>query len=440
MKKKQLWAVIIAATLVLTIGAGPLHAKKKIKIAKIGFAGDMTGPLSMYGLPLVHASEFAVEYINEVLYPDGLEIGGERYHFKIIKEDHGGKIEEAPVVGQRLLDEGVFAFHVVLGTFYEPIYGKMAEMGIPMITHSPFKTEKVEDPWIFRYRNTPSQVMPGTASYVVNQFKVKRPSVYSETGAMGTPGGQQWVDALVKAGIGRDQIDWQQYKYPMSEAQFLPYLTKSMQWGADVIVQGATGEGSGTAQACATYLQAKDLGYDGYFCSYTGMTDVQARKILGRNYGTYLKKVYQGEGVDAYTNPDPKIRKWGRDYFAKYKEYPIDLVPWGWDVVMVFVSAAYNAGTVTDGEKFRQALADLPFDFLLKSELKTPMWPQRGNKLWDEKGQALMEVMVCGWTEEGIKLPKAFMVVDEDSWDIKSVKYPDDALVNYLIKEWRERQ
>ena len=60
--------------------------------------------------------------------------------------------------------------------------------------------------------------------------------------------------------------------------------------------------------------------------------------------------------------------------------------------------------------------------------------------MWDDKGQALMEVMVSGWTEEGIKLPKAFMVVDENSWDIKSVKYPDETLLNYLIKEWRERQ
>ena len=440
MKRSRFWAVLVAAMLIITIGAGPSYAKKKIKIAKIGFAGDMTGPLSMYGLPLAHASQFAVDYINNVLYPDGLEIGGEKYHFELIVVDDGSKVEEAPVVGQRLLDDGVFAMHVVTGAFYEPIYGKLAEKGVPLITHSPFSTEKVQDPWIFRYRNTPSQVMPGTASYVVDQFKVKRPSVYSETGAWGTPGGQQWVDALVKTGIARDQIDWQQYKYPLSEAQFLPYLTKSMDWGADVIVQGATGEGSGTPQACSTYLQAKELGFEGYFCSYTGMTDVQARKILGRKYGSYLGKVYQGEGVDAYCNPDPKVRKWGRDFYKEYKEYPIDLVPWGWDVVMVYVSAAYHAGTVTDGQKFRDVLAELPYDFLLKSELKTPMWPQRGDKLWDDKGQALMEVMVCGWTEEGIKLPKAFMVVDENSKDVLSVKYPDEKLINYLIEEWRERQ
>jgi hypothetical protein len=204
-------------------------------------------------------------------------------------------------------------------------------------------------------------------------------------------------------------------------------------------VHGATGNGGGTPDACDIFLRAKELGFKGYFCEYTGMTDVQARTILGPKYASYITNVYQGEGVDAYTNPDPKIRQWGRDYFAKYNEYPIDLVPWGWDEIMVLVSAAYAAGTVTDGAKFNQTLAELPFDFLLKSQLKTPMSPQRGNKLWDNN-QALMEVMVAGWTEEGIKVPAAFMVVDEKTMDIKKTTYPTKELINYIIQEYHERK
>jgi len=432
--------MVIAVIVIAGVSATPLRAASSIKTAKIGWVVDVSGPISMYGQPITHAAQYAIEYINKVLYPNGLEIGGERYHFELVIEDYRGNIEEAPTAGQLALDQNIFALCMDLGVFLEPLYGKLSEMKIPMmITHSPFMTEKLEDPWIFRYRNTPTQVMPATASYIVKKFNLKRPSVYSETGAMGTPGGQQWVDSLVKAEIPRQSIDWQQYKYPLSESQFLPYLTKSMKWGADVIVQGATGEGSGTPQACTTYLQAKELGYKGYFCSYTGLTDVEARKILGPKYASYLTKVYQGEGVDAYTNPDPKIRQWGRDYFAKYGEYPIDLVPWGWDEILVLVSAAYHAGTVTDGDKYRQALAELPFDFLLKAHMKTPMSPQRNKKLFDAKGQALMEVMVCGWTEEGIKIPKAFMFVDENTMKITSVTYPKQDLIDSLIREWRDR-
>jgi hypothetical protein len=256
---------------------------------------------------------------------------------------------------------------------------------------------------------------------------------------MGTPGGQQWVNALVKVGVPRDKIDWQQYKVPLSESKFLSYLTKSMNLGADVIVHGATGEYSGTQAGCDIYLQAKELGFKGYFCAYTGMTDIQARTMLGPKYASYLSHVYQGEGVEPFTHPDPNVRQWGRDYFAKYGEYPIDLVPWGWDEIMVLVSAAYAAGTVTDGAKFNQALAELPFDFLLKSHLKTPMLPQRGNKLWDNN-QALMEVQVAGWTEEGIKIPAAFMVVDEKTMDIKKVTYPTKEVINGVIKDFHERK
>ena len=441
MKAKYFAVIVLAVIAMALVNPGSSSARDKIKTVKIGWVVDYTGPISMYGQPITHAAEWAIEYINKVLYPEGMEIGGEKYHFKLDVQDYGGKIEEAPTAGQRALDENPLALCMDLGVFLEPLYGKLAEMKVPMmITHSPFMIEKLQDPWIFRYRNTPTQVMPATAWYVVNKFGLKRPSVYSETGAMGTPGGQQWVDSLVKAGIPRDQINWQQYKYPLAESQFLPYLTKSMEWGADVIVQGATGEGSGTPQACATYMQAKELGYTGYFCSYTGLTDVEARKILGPQYASFLPKVYQGEGVDAYTNPDLKIRQWGKEYYKKYGEYPIDLVPWGWDEIMVLVSAAYHAGTVTDGDKYRQALAELPFDFLLKPYLKTPMSSQRDNKLFDAKGQALMEVMVCGWTEDGIKVPKAFMFVDENTMEIKSVTYPEQALIESLVQEWRDRQ
>ena len=164
------------------------------------------------------------------------------------------------MAGQRALDRGIVALSVSLGAYHEPIFNRLAQMKVPLISHSPFTTEKMEDPWIFRYRNTPSQVMPATAYYVVKELNVKRPVVFSETGTVGTGGGQQWVDSLISAGIPRGEIDWQQYKYPYTESQFLPYLTKAIQWGADVIVNGGTGSGSGSPQACAAYLQAKELG------------------------------------------------------------------------------------------------------------------------------------------------------------------------------------
>jgi branched-chain amino acid transport system substrate-binding protein len=439
MKRKSLVLVIILVLACLNFGCSPSDTNT-IKTVKIGFVGDMTGPTSMYSQPIAHAHQYAIDYINKVLYPEGIDIGGTKYHFELVTEDDGGKMEESPMASQRALDQGVVALSVTLGAYHEPIFNKLAQMKVPLISHSPFTTEKIEDPWVFRYRNTPSQVMPATAYYVIKELNLKRPAVFSETGTVGTSGGQQWVDALSNAGIPREAIDWQQYKYPYTESQFLPYLTRAIQWGADVIASGGTGSGSGSPQACAAYLQAKELGYKGYFCSYTGLTDVQARKILGPDYSSYLTKVYQGEGVDAYTNPDAKVREWGKAFYKEYGEYPIDMVPWAWDEIMIIVSALHRAGTVSDGEKFRDALSELPFDFLLKSHLKTPIWPQRVDKLFDEKGQAFMEVMVCGWSEEGIKIPKAFIAMDENTMELKSIKYPDKALVDFLTQEWSGRK
>jgi branched-chain amino acid transport system substrate-binding protein len=439
MKRNYFALVIIAIIVIAVVSAGSLHAADKIKIAKIGFEGEMTGPLSMYGQPLAHGHQFAIDYLNKVLFPKGMPIGKDLYHFELVVEDDGSNPSEAPLAAQRLLDKGIFAMITVLGSWIEPVYPKLAEMKVPMITNSPFMTEKLDDPWIYRYRNTPTQVMPGVAAYIKTKFAPKRATVLSEMGSMGTPGGQMWVDSAVKAcGIPRDQIEWQQYKAGIAGNEWLPYLTKATGWKSDVIFHGATGEWSGTPQACDIYMQAKELGYKGYFGSYTGMTDVQARTILGPNYASYLANVYQGEGVDAFTTPDPKVRKWGREYFDKYKEYPIDMIPWAWDEVMLFVSAAQMAGTVTDGDKINKALAEMPFKFPLSKELKTPMSPLRGDKMWDEKGQALMEVMVAGWTKDGVKVPAAIMLVDE-SGKILRTNYPKPEVIKELTQEWKER-
>jgi ABC-type branched-subunit amino acid transport system substrate-binding protein len=439
MKRKHFILMAIAVIVFAGVSTTSLYAADNIKIAKIGFEGEMTGPLSMYGQPLAHGHQFAIDYLNKVLFPKGMPIGKDLYHFELVVEDDGSNPSEAPLAAQRLLDKGIFAMITVLGSWIEPVYPKLAEMKVPMITNSPFMTEKLEDPWIYRYRNTPTQVMPAVAAYIKTKFGPKRATVLSETGSMGTPGGQMWVDAAVKAGgIPRDQIEWQQYKAGIQGNEWLPYLTKATAWKSDVIFHGATGEWSGTPQACDIYLQAKELGYKGYFGSYTGMTDVQSRAILGPNYASYLGNVYQGEGVDAFTSPDPKVRKWGREYFDKYKEYPIDMIPWAWDEIMLFVSAAQMAGTVTDGDKINKALAEMPFKFPLSKELKTPMSPLRGDKMWDEKGQALMEVMVAGWTKDGVKVPAAIMLVDE-SGKILRTTYPTPEVIKELTAEYKDR-
>jgi hypothetical protein len=66
------------------------------------------------------------------------------------------------------------------------------------------------------------------------------------------------------------------------------------------------------------------------------------------------------------------------------------------------------------------------------------MSPLRGDKMWDEKGQALMEVMVAGWTKDGVKVPAAIMLVDE-SGKILKTNYPKPEVIKELTQEWKDR-
>ena len=95
MRRKCLSLVLAAVVVLAVFGATAAFAAEKIKIAKIGFEGEMTGPLSMYGQPLAHGHQFAIDYINKVLYPKGMPIGKDLYHFELVIEDDGSNPSES---------------------------------------------------------------------------------------------------------------------------------------------------------------------------------------------------------------------------------------------------------------------------------------------------------------------------------------------------------
>jgi hypothetical protein len=289
-----------------------------------------------------------------------------------------------------------------------------------------------ESDWLYRYRNTSNQTCSYLMHYMATEVGIEKPAItYSLD-----PGGEAqrlvYYNALVKAGVPEENIV--NIGLPLGEQLFYTYITEAMSQDVDCWISGAT------QQTCLMYLQADELGYEGVFASYTGMTDVQAIEIMGPNYADFIAgKVWQTEGVDAFTHPDQAVREWGLEFFDRYGEYPIDLVPWCWDQIMVAVSAAYHAGTVEASDAYKNTFKELPFDFLLADELKTPMSPQRDNKFFDEDGQALMEVMVCTWTEEGIKIPAVFAVVQQDS-TIVSEYFPTQDLIDSIIQEYKDRK
>lgn len=424
--------IVIVAGVSAYILTLPEEVEEEIITLKIGWLADFTGGLSCYGLPGKYAAEWAVEKINDELYPDGIEIGGKRYNFELAFEDYAYKFEEVPLAIKRLLDQGVFVIMTDLAFAAEPVLPDLESAEVPLfIWLAPGVSD---DPsmssYTFRYRNTAGQTVPAIAYYMVEEFGVEKVAVLNSTDPSGVSIGDDYVTQFEKYGaevVCREEFD-------RGTKEFYSYIASVMANDADCIANLST------ADALLQYVQARESGFEGYFASYTGLTEVQAEKTLGADYAGYLADtVYQTEGVGAFTHRDAEIREWGFEYFERYGEYPIDLVPWCWDQIMVVVSALEMADNVTDGAEFRSAMAELPYDFLLSDYLKTPMYPQRVNKFFDEDGQALMTVQICGWTEEGCKIPILWAEVDVETLEILSVETPPEELRDVLIEEFYER-
>ena len=72
-------------------------------IVKIGHAGQLTGPQAHLGKDNEHGVELAIETLNA----EHRVIGGRPVQFEMVSEDDAADPQQATVVAQRLVDDGV---------------------------------------------------------------------------------------------------------------------------------------------------------------------------------------------------------------------------------------------------------------------------------------------------------------------------------------------
>jgi len=102
-------------------------------IVKIGHAGQLTGPQAHLGKDNEHGVELAIETLNA----EHRVIGGRPVQFEMVSEDDAADPQQATVVAQRLVDDGVAGVvgHWNSGTTI-PASAIYAKAGIPEISPS----------------------------------------------------------------------------------------------------------------------------------------------------------------------------------------------------------------------------------------------------------------------------------------------------------------
>lgn len=407
-----------------------------ITTIKIGWVGDFTGFASTYGIPGRYGAEWALEKLDEI-YPDGFEIPGQenRYKIEYVYADWGGVLDEWAMCVKRLLDQGVVAIISDLASFVDPVLPDLREEEVVLFSWldpSPGFLSIDKDPLIFRYRNEQDQTILGMAEFFVEELGLKNFVFLNNTDPGSDYFSVPFLSIVEPAGGNLLKTEF----YSVGDMDFSIQLSNLKIPEAEFLLANAA-----TTMASMAIKQAIDMGYTMPFATYTGMTEVQAEALIGSNYAQYVEGVYQTEGVDAFTHPDPAIRQWGMDYLERFGEYPIDLVMWTWDITFVMVEAIQNAGTDTDSGAIADALLNVPHPFNnteLWQYVYTPSSPIDG-KLFDEQGGTRIDVQICGW-ENGCKLPLKYYTVDGSTRTIISEEYPPSELWDQLIEEFNERR
>jgi branched-chain amino acid transport system substrate-binding protein len=344
--------ILVALLLViLSMATGSGVADAAEKTATVGFLHDITGPYATYGVPMRDAMNWAVEEINK----KGFEVGGQKYRLEIIVYDSASKPE---VEGPGLLKKALYSDKVPL-----LFLGGSPITRVAMTPVDQAKTPAViilagmldataKSPYLFRIRPDAAQCAPPLAYFFTKNLGIKKVALVGADTDFGRDSFKMWKQITEENGGTIVSENWY---VPGQVQDFYPILSKVKESGADAVYVAGT-----TQQNALVYKQAFEIGLKVPLGGYTGMTPEQAKDLIGDKYVQVMSNVYESRGVDPSVVPTPKAQEWYEGFKKRFGYYPADLTMWAWDAPFMAVKTFQTAGSVSDREKIRNALAQQP--------------------------------------------------------------------------------
>jgi branched-chain amino acid transport system substrate-binding protein len=349
MISQRLLFAIVAATL--------MPAAATAENIKIGFPMPLSGPASVYGVPITKGAEMAVQEINA----SGGVLGRK---LELLTRDSKASADEAVRLARELIiKDNVDFLSGTLTSAEAPAVSTIAKENKIVFIAPTSKTVQLTTPanlhpYIFRLAsNTDIDGRTG-ASIIARWKEVKRVATIAPDYAYGRDAVGAFVDYIKKARPDIEIVDQQWPK--LGQSDFTPFITAQMAKKPDAVFCDVFG-----GDFVTFAKQAAPLGYfkainnrlaDG---GEVGTTD--AAKALGADYP-------YGIWSDAY---DPVI--WGENEPAAHKAYIENLKKFtkeeyasGWAImgyasIVSLVEGIKKAGS-TNSDKVAKALLGLSFD------------------------------------------------------------------------------
>jgi branched-chain amino acid transport system substrate-binding protein len=340
MSKSIVRAALFAAGLAL---AGGVSAQNQS--LRIGVIATFSGPGAAWGNSVLGAAQMAAEDVNA---KGGLEVGGRKYNVAIVGYDDKYKAGDGLTAMNRLISDD--KINVVVG----PMGAAPALAALPVATENKVITltmgwsDKIMSPeYKYNFRvGVPSQVFASAQiKWVVNKLGAKRVGALFPNDATGQDAASAIDSAYEAAGaklvakelFERDRVD------------FVPLLTRVLSKNIDAFEL----DGNPPDTAGLLVKQLRELGFKGPIVatSADGVTEIV--RIAGKAAADGL---YAHQPMK--TN-SPEIQAYAKRYSERHHVPMNGTAPIAQVAMEMLFAAMTKAGTVSDTDKIREAMASL---------------------------------------------------------------------------------
>ena len=336
------------------------------KVVKIGGLFTTSGAAAHLGKTGLNGTYLAIEEINA---KGGITVGGEKYKIELINYDDKCVAKDAVSATERLIRQdkvpmifGAICSHCTLAAMEITEKEK-----IPILTaiSASMKVTQMGYKYIFRTGAQTAIQMETITRFAAEDLKMKTAAYIGRNDAWARSGADEFKLRFEKRGGKVLMTEF----YELGTTDFYPQLTKAKNANPDFIHICALAEDGGLL-----VKQAQELGIKAQIIG----NDSTANDLFFRIAGD------ASEGMYVFWNGGPTGTK-VLEYEKRYKnKYGIDSIApdiMCYDALYIMANALERAGTVTDGQRIRDALAKTDFDgirqrftFAENGQAKCEMW------------------------------------------------------------------
>lgn len=344
--------------LALAVGAVLVTAPARAEdVLTIGAIGPLTGAGASWGLGLAAGPQLAAAEINA---KGGLKVGDKTYQVKVVAYDEQYTAAGTIAAYTRMVQDGIKYIMGPISSVGALAIKDMVEEN-KTIMFSGCYTRKAVDAntkFFFKASSTPVEYGPAMIRWLAEHQPADKRQVVllnpnDETGWDG-----QEVQQAAYNGNGFKVVAHELYERSLKD--FQPVLTKLLASKPDVVELGT----SSPATAGLIVRQAREMGFKGRFMKNGGPGPLDIVAAAGKE---------AAEGVINFLMADPTNPTYARLSDAYKKEHGFapneDFMSY-FDATRVLFAAMQKAGTVTDSDKVRQAIAQvMPFPTAMGAEI-----------------------------------------------------------------------